>query len=138
MSDNYYIPDISEFHVGFTYEAHRKAVCPKHELEWIPIEFGRWNSQMDSDVLKDMLTNKLIRVRLLSISDIEEIEFVDHFNNNEFIKICKNNFKYILRFEIAIGCIIIHRIDIDRLSCVFAGKIKNKTELGKVLKMLNI
>jgi len=132
MDNKYYTPKIEEFHVGF-------------EVEWS--ESGRkiWiNEIFDEDDLSDLClgVDKIsnFRVKFLDREDLESLgwEFV---GKDEFFDCINYNIGdgYVLQFWEEGG------VSIERYSGFFhaktihfAGKIKNKSELVKLMAMLNI
>jgi hypothetical protein len=140
MENKYYTPELEEFHVGFEYEV----MIPEKNL---------WSNEIfhlnDSHInlikyvkLQDEFTKNKIRVKHLDIEDIDSLgwdcdlnstgryEYKDYmlynFNNsNTFTIKAKRGFvKYGQAF-----------VGFDVL---FEGIIKNKSELKKLMKQLNI
>ena len=124
--EKYYTPSIEEFFVGFEYEE-------EDDLEdnvWIKrtLDFNYdW-----LEIHKDFADNK--RVKYLDSSDIEELGFVKtkYCSVPCYEKDCWR----IFWFEG--NMISIEKFYKEEKEQYFRGRIKNKSELKKVLNMLNI
>ena len=127
-TNKYYTPTIGEVHFGFEYEFHYMVEGWKKERF----------EKMDFNYLAENIKEELIRVKYLDKEDIESLGFKKTHSDLDFVLKIKNIFTYELRHEIAINGIIIKRKDMSQDTCVFAGTIKNKSELKKLLKQLNI
>lgn len=123
----YYTPKIEEFHVGFEYEVLDFALNMQDKA------FRKDIITIVSDIAnaRDWLSDGEIRVKYLDNEDIKSLGFVDRgmnrYTTDEFIIVGGGNnpnFYYIL-----------NRIDQEGS---FAGIIKNKSELGKILKMIGV
>ena len=127
MSDKYYTPEIEEFHVGFEYQG-RNTFKEGNPYQSYIIE--------NEDELKVcILTVDEVRVKHLDQEDIEslgETVYKDgkiYFNNNELPPLA-------ITFSGDDSSIIIEGI-ISK--CVlFMGKIKNKSELKRILKQIGV
>ena len=152
MENKYYTPSIEEFFVGFEFEhkdpcydgreEFQKAVVESDNLVRYPDEDGMFNyweaEHLLSNILYDVKENN-IRVKYLDASDIEELGF-DRLNDlSNGVQMYKKDVYYILWQPESLkqdkGALIIE--DINDV-CLFRGFIKNKSELKKVLNMLNI
>jgi len=140
----YYTPEIIEFHVGFEFEMHStitQSFCRTATAEWTSIHLHETDFLI---ALLPAIHNKNVRVKHLDREDIESLEwecrlFNQSYNSGEFII----NNKYILIFNlIDLFCVIKHINFPDRVEkniiSVFQGIIKNKSELKKIMKQLNI
>lgn len=124
MVDKYYTPELEEFHVGFEYEM-------RVENEW----FYR-NVIPQWDGLKSMIKENSIRVKYLDREDIESFGFKQDHNHND------------VRFGYNDGSARIeHTPYQNRVQIYQWGReedtvsgitIKNKSELKKLLKQLDI
>ena len=131
MQNKYYQPEIGEFYVGF-------------ECEWqCKLRNETWNKQVcDVDLINiayDAIEHadeeepfeEQFRVKFLDEQDILDLGF-EHTNNKR--DLLKGNIRIRLyvgkEFKIPNVCIYIHDYT------VFKGEIKNKSELKKILKML--
>lgn len=149
----YYTPSIEDFHVGFEYES---AVI---DCQW---SITGWNKRVveptdDFRFLKDF--NYLSRVKKLDKGDVLYFGFKKKTKNktvmwDEYLledinpkigHFLKVSF-YLPKFEEDDCIIVLHRSEIftdedlsnDDARHVFRGKIRNRSELKKLLKMLNI
>jgi len=141
MEDKYYLPKIEEFCVGFEYEQHE--IINERDPHWkmmvkkIGFSKKEINQIFYSVDLVENLDQKRIRVKYLDSSDIESFGF-------KFIKIGWTESSMIFRNNRACGYEIYFRDDytlhISKSSGItlFEGKIKNKSELKKLLIQLEI
>ncbi len=146
MSNNkYYTPDISEFFVGFVYEWQRK---DETKFEKAVIKNG---SQID-DIHDPVYA---IRVKYLDQEDIESLGFkfyLDHVlnavKNTVYFKLGSNllamethsNKVFIQKYDVELPRAIdeLLKIPYESISITFDGRLKNKSELKKLLKQLGI
>lgn len=152
MEDNkYYVPEIEEFHVGFEYEEQD--------------EDDNWVSKvLDFDygwIEIPTLFNTDKRVKYLDREDIESFGFIEndttHFIDNKLLfgnkfECYKFEYKHLIFFIRPLSNlypdsnnrIIISVFNNETMKggeepvILFNGTIKNKSELKKVLKQLNI
>lgn len=140
---NYYTPDISEFYVGFEFEALDVA----GDKEWHKFTFNESDSLR---YVQQYLDNKTYRVKFLDQSDIQSFGFGElQYNDEESSLDGWNRYKY--KHEngwlIYVGAkswygypsengfwLRIHKPGMSDWR--FNGSIKNKSELGKILKMI--
>ena len=143
MVSKYYTPEIEEFHVGFEFE------YKNHNSEWIkgnldgnPI-INRELDEFDDDLMK--LAHAITRVKHLDREDIESLGW-------EFIKEYKEPGSYYLEFKQRHTELTLYpaleetMVFIEHESAtgmfegypIFRGQIKNKSELKKLLKQLEI
>jgi len=151
-TDNkFYVPNISEFHVGFEYE-YKKWIDSNSSFEWAksgeirkPYEIN-W---VDSIMKDPKMDGSQIRVKYLDKEDIESLGFTEDewssgsdfiFNNNRFVL-----FYYPINKRLIIkdtnrsfGYIDIYGKDCYSSYNLFDGTIKNKSELKVLLKQLGI
>lgn len=151
--DKYYTPSIEDFHVGFEYES---AVI---DCQWV---ITGWNKRQVEPTdnfryLKDF--NYLARVKKLDKGDVMYFGFKKKTDNktvmwNEYLLTDINpeigHFLrvtfYFPKLENEDCIIVLHRgenfteedLTNDDARQVFRGKIRNRSELKKLLKMLNI
>ena len=148
MESKYYTPDISEFYVGFEFEQIEIVGKSGYsEEDWVTNICTPGFGAFDEDI--DSLDDGYIRVKYLDKSDIESLGFI--YNNNYsdlpelgFInesKLESLNIQYLLYYNPLDNLTRIERI----VNCgtgnedyLFYGIIKNKSELIKLLKQLNI
>lgn len=128
MDNKYYTPEIEEFHIGFEYEYfYKNSSWVKHTLK----------TKADLTLCIEETEEDLIRVKYLDKEDIESLGFKEYVHSygtdfrNQTHKIAWwwNNKGIEIRIitESGIG-----------EKCVFSGVVKNKSELKRLLKQLNI
>lgn len=139
-TDKYYTPTLDEFFIGFEYEGYRDEFCPDHNKEWIDLTFGRWTSPNSHKKLLELIENNKVRVKYLDKSDIESLGFIEDKTNSEpnrlNLEFISNECIYgVVLYNIT--QIIIYKYN-KKEEILFQGIIKNKSELIKLLKQLNI
>jgi len=139
--NKYYIPTIDEFHVGFEYE--------RLDLDGIHNEIfnviKNSNEYNLDDSLQSLITMKHVRVKYLDRDDIEELgweyigkldAYIHKFEYNTDTTTNKVDNIMALRYEDNDTRIIIATNKYDHYR--FVGTIKNKSELKRLMKQLNI
>ena len=130
MKDNkYYTPKIEEFHVGFEYEAKVKGSIETSYSTFI------WHGH---NSIVTEFNSSTIRVKYLDREDVEGLGFIpvaDEWwhktnigDNWQILKISKNG------YQISYG----QHEYIDKSKGIFKGVIKNKSELKRLLKQLEM
>lgn len=130
MEAKYYTPDLEEFHAEFEYEQY---------FDWIEQNNGiaTWDKKTISDhenlaSIKLYLYKKEIRAKLLDREDIESLGWLYYVVFNDF------KFKeHTLTFENQFVKIKVPG-DYDHEETHFHGKIKNKSELKRLMIQLGI
>lgn len=124
MENKYYTPDISEFHIGFEYEWK-----PKDEDDYGYVK----DKYCIQDQFDEMYINNEIdfRVKYLTKEDIESLGFEQQSLQYQYKK---DWYRLINRREENQYIIEDGRYQ-DQ---IFVGTIKNKSELKRLLKQLNI
>ncbi len=135
MENKYYTPTIEEFHVGFEYE-----VLALPGDEWVKVKLTKDNFYLNIDRVLNHIDQ--CRVKYIDKEDIESLgyecllgspkryEYKDYmmYNFNKYnvftIKIKRSFSKY--------GEVFVS------FDVLFEGSIKNKSELIKIMKQLNI
>lgn len=158
MENKYYQPEIEEFHVGFEYESFETPLSPSFAFESKPAEWVKRkvldinNSEYKDKALyhvsinnryeENVEWNKNIRVKYLDEQDVLDLGF-EYINNKR--DLVKDNIRirtYIgEQFEVpnvCIYCVKNFRIFPKEELLIFKGKIKNKSELKKVLKQIEL
>ncbi len=149
MEKTYYIPKIQEFHVDFRYEVLKND-------EWVNInDFSNAYEYEDSSlygVMKDLEANK-IRVKYLDREDIESLGFIFYKEVQSILKEPTTMFE-----NTDLNIILGHLYKSNRICIITKDpskseiyyntnqdpnhiapiKIKNKSELQKLLKQLDI
>ena len=141
--EKYYQPKIEEFHYGFKFEIKEKEI-------WIKMSFwdGICPSGADREWLNDLICNEEIRVPYLSKEDIESLGFKPWENIEN--KVSAHIFGYREGFSF-VGNSSPYRLYVDYKTnkvaikeplsdgqFIFRGIIKNKSELKKLMQMLEI
>lgn len=147
MEENkYYVPEIEEFCVGFECEM----INSSHHIyfEWEKCKFKEdFSCELSEDYcfeyLFSDLKNKNIRVKYLDKEDIESLGFTLHYkphNKKFYFKNQDEKIGITLRKDFYNdGFCNAHIYELrEPISTLFSGKIKNKTELIKLLKQLDI
>tara|TARA_R110000787_G_scaffold87151_2_gene185774 strand:- start:2708 stop:3124 length:417 start_codon:yes stop_codon:yes gene_type:complete len=131
----YYTPTIEEFHIGFEYEMWRGSK-----------RYGKWDKDMKFGVFSNInayyvfIEDEELRVKYLNQEDIESLGFhqgysakdgrnyITYINKDVVIKqYYNNNNEYAIVIQLK-----------NSQRTLFDGFIKNKSELKKLLKQLNI
>lgn len=134
-NNKYYVPEISEFHVGFEYEVMipEKSTWSKEVffLNDSHINLVKWVN------IQDEFTIHKIRVKTLDKEDIESLGWKDCDNIYNTIRWDFND--YILMFYKKDNRYLIFRdCGPNNIQTVFNGFIKNKSELIKLQQQLDI
>lgn len=162
MDTKYYTPEIEEINVGFEYEWRERNT---NDI-WTPSKYSIGFDLFDcgsGEVPASYVFNSMndvenpieIRVKYLDQQDIEELGFISEYvidydsencdliegyryvisNTDEFIlHKGTNGDKYIIYFEHEYNTFTGN----TEIQCIFRGYIKNKSELKKLMKQLNI
>jgi hypothetical protein len=128
MENKYYVPDISEFYVGFECEQYDDI-----DKQWKPYIVSKytWTSNGMFKMYYDKPDS--FRVKYLDKEDIENLGF----NYGDYSKKLVNG-EIIELYSSSDNRWTIHVIGDEYRDKIFDGTIKNKSELIKVLKMLGI
>jgi hypothetical protein len=139
---NYYTPDISELHVGFEFEKPNFDGWIKHAWDIHDFSQGRFKAQLKANQ---------IRVKYLDQKDIESLGFefkhksIDNwYLINTSFEIANLKYRHVtLKHGVHDNLVVIYGNEYESENCVndevlFRGIIKNKSELIKLLKQLNI
>jgi len=142
MEDKYYTPTIDEFHVGFEYELYDDHAC-EGMSDYYEGEVRTWSKEVfyrllhpnhkgngghvawKMDNLLSSIEKGDIRVKYLDREDIESLGF-DLRSEDEFYS--KDN-----KYNIYTGN---KNIEIYSEGVCFIGRIKNKSELKRILKQI--
>lgn len=147
MKAKYYIPSIEEFHVGFEYELYD----PDTEIDIIPYKKKLCSKEDLVLTLNNWKYYKEYRVKYLDKSDIEALGFEECFSPNKVmygdtfncLDVFKEYCHYILEHYIEDNHVLILVNNMETMKPferiqLFNGNVKNKSELKRVLIMLNI
>jgi hypothetical protein len=156
MKSKYYTPEIEEFCIGFEYEVLEKAVPYDPNVMYLipPLEIDTWFKFTFPDPYVGWNAPKIlqreVRVKYLDKEDIESLGFTDKDLNVptkfSFYKKADNNIVYEIKTYwdmdgtkrenlIRIFKGTLHNYPYTE---IFRGNIKNKSELIKLLKQLEI
>jgi hypothetical protein len=131
METKYYTPNIEEFHVGFEYEIFED-FDNLPEKEWVKLVWDNQHLNPENMTYPFPIAEDKIRVKYLDREDIESLGF-----NTEDNETCYNMEK---GFDIyGLYPLEDNLIEICKFTnTLFKGMVKNKSELKRILKMLNI
>lgn len=165
MSKKYYTPEIEEFHPGFEYELipsigytiiNFDSPEEKHETTWATEYEKGIYSVKDVEPfggalasIKSGIISKKCRVKFLDINDIKSLNLnhtggkLDGRTLQQFKgKVKKGYWLYLTCTFFSFGCVITINTSVSKNSektlVVHSITIKNKSELEKLLKQLNI
>ena len=136
MDTKYYIPDISEFHVGFEYERMNGTDWEKAELTnvdcWGTMARGYENEFEEIDSLI-----RSVRVKYLDKEDIESLGFEHDQTTKDGSYFYSGTLITENQWCINLKDFTIDIYDINSKSDFrFNGLVKNKSELKRILKMI--
>ena len=166
MEEKYYTPKIEEFHVGFEYESYEMHYSMSDEWDegtpmWIkrtvldinqeqcdvnkPKYKATYHVAINNSYEPNVEWNKNIRVKYLDYKDIESLGWIDVWAEKKesrilsFVMIQQNGNYFELRYDTASSkcCTISIRTDLKPYE-LFIGRINNKSELVKIMKMVGI
>ena len=167
MESKYYVPEISEFYVGFEFEYRDPAWEGREEFQPCVVKDSqtlRFTTNLNSidgfnevdfeHLLSNIeyeIAHNNIRVKYLDTSDIEEEGFkfvgkeeylfekdIDEYSHLE-VDFDPEELTIVITelYQAKLTARILHR-ETREYNVLFNGKIKNKSEFKKVLKMLDI
>lgn len=129
MENKYYTPNNTEFHVGFEFEYLNN--------DWIPAAVHSFRSHIETMAISDG-----VRVKYLDRTDIEsegwiftEQEGHTFINFKKIIRYRGDKVQCKLNYVFATSWVLIWLLDEKTL---FAGRIKNISELRRLQKQLGI
>lgn len=129
--EKYYTPKIEEFHVGFEYELLYKLENDFWRKEKFHSKTLFWSE------IEDYLFKKQIRIKYLDKEDIESLGFKEISSGwyHQYPNMNKKGYQILYKlgeeFSLSYG---IH----EHSKNIFTGKIKNKSELIRLLNQLEI
>ena len=151
MENKYYTPDIEEFHVGFEYENVEifetewkiKKVGTKIKeyknifstwLEWKEDDCNTWATSYRVKYLDKEDIESLGFIQTGNMSDGQEAEYQLLFDDTEDFYMITRDFdnQYEITYEKSTG------INMSTCFTLFSGKIKNKSELKKILQQVGV
>jgi len=144
MKEKYYVPKINEFHIGFEFEEefknpnHRKLMkALEDKYEWVKLKLDISHSL--SRITSKIKENR-VRVKYLDESDLIELGW-------EFDSVVEGDYFYIIGDMFEANYFLttqdyrffyIHPGAGVKKDESFVGQIKNKSEMNKLMGMLNI
>jgi len=147
MEAKYYTPEIEEFHIGFEYEYKSDTymeVLDKTEGFWVKEIYScscLMDGESENNDIESLIKEKNIRVKHLDRQDIEECGWELDGDSGDWSSFNYKKYSTSLFFssgykrQYEYPCKV--KIVIDD-EVVFNGYIKNKSELQKLMKQLNI
>lgn len=138
MNDKYYTPEIEEFHVGFEFEISvLNDNATKHI--WIGQTF---KGEETRTYFTEELEKKDIRVKYLDREDIESLGFKMPMPEGEGLPNFYINYDLSCSMMFSNNKDVLCRLDMlnskHKMKTSYIGKIKNKSELKRLLKQLGI
>lgn len=143
MKNKYYTPELEEFHIGFEYEIiYDDEIKPAIFNAFDMMGILRPDTKNTLGGIMWKIRDRRVRVKFLDSEDIESLGFKYLINMSLFCTYKKDNY-YIYEhpsknhyFIITDG---VWRGDIPQPdNAIFEGTVKNKSELVKLFKQLNI
>lgn len=127
MENKYYLPKIEELHIGFECEINQSEI--NKNFKWCEYVIGTdYETITIARAVSDVNKNG-IRVKYLDRQDIESFGF-------KLFENMPSRFHY-NKYELDVDYLNVIRIEYD-CNYIFKGKIKNKSELKKLLIQLEI
>lgn len=142
MENKYYTPEAEEFHVGFEYESLQDERTPEKESSWSKeLISDEWEMRtFIGYYCGDHIAE--LRVKYLDKEDIESFGFTQITEGcfNLPIKEFRGRLNQEVRILVRDTILIYLAKDLDdkETYVLFTGSIKNKSELKKLLKQLNV
>jgi len=142
MEAKYYTPEIEEFHVGFEYEYKSDTYMPvldKTKGLWAKEIYSGsclMDGESENDDIESLIKEKNIRVKHLDRKDVEKFGLKLKIWDNGSGYFTKDNYTFGI-YSTGLFCTISQN-DFGNNIMRFSGEIKNKSELKKLMKMLNI
>ncbi len=144
--EKYYTPDISDLAVGMIIEIHEQCTSKMiRKVEWHPVIIDASHNEMSEIVsfnrLPNLIKQNKVRVKYLDREDIESLGWKFDEKEHEY-----SNWNYFLSGQLQYQNIKIESehddITHDNYTCwrdvKFDGKIKNKSELRRLMQQLVI
>lgn len=127
MENKYYLPQIEEFHIGFECEIYQSEI--NKNFKWCEYVIGTDYENITIARAISEVNKNGIRVKYLDRQDIESFGF-------KLFENMPSRFHY-NKYELDVDYLNVIRIEYD-CNYIFKGKIKNKSELKKLLIQLEI
>ena len=127
MENKYYLPKIEELHIGFECEIDQSEI--NKNFKWCEYVIGTDYETITIARAVSEVNKNGIRVKYLDRQDIESFGF-------KLFENMPSRFHY-NKYELDVDYLNVIRIEYD-CNYIFKGKIKNKSELKKLLIQLEI
>ena len=127
MENKYYLPKIEELHIGFECEIDQSEI--NKNFKWCEYVIGTDYENITIARAISEVNKNGIRVKYLDRQDIESFGF-------KLFENMPSRFHY-NKYELDVDYLNVIRIEYD-CNYIFKGKIKNKSELKKLLIQLEI
>ena len=127
MENKYYLPKIEELHIGFECEINQSEI--NKNFKWCEYVIGTDYETITIARAVSEVNKNGIRVKYLDRQDIESFGF-------KLFENMPSRFHY-NKYELDVDYLNVIRIEYD-CNYIFKGKIKNKSELKKLLIQLEI
>jgi len=130
IEKGYYIPNIDELHVGF-------------ELQWddgngwLTIELELDNFKANIENLLEDINDGRIRVKYLDKDDIKDLDYNFYAENAASKYKANESYIEIILSGLTKNIEIYITDNTGYTTCKFNGKIKNKTELKRILRQIS-
>lgn len=133
MTKKYYTPTIDEFYVNFDFEEYGRSIAFPNETDspyWFKNVFTKFSSFV---MIEEIIKQKTVRVKFLDREDIESLGWV--FDNADLINVEQYKINEI-SLSVFPDYYLIEKYDFE--NTLFSGKIRNKSELIKIMKQTEI
>lgn len=129
---NYYIPEIEEFCIGFEYEI---AIIDNY---WNLSGFKKETVDQNFDFNTLIKYPKLYKVKYLDKEDLLDLGFklINEKDGYQSFEYSEDNILYLQYFEDGKGWYLSYSENESQFG--FAGWVKNKSELKKLMKQMNL
>ena len=127
MENKYYLPKIEELHIGFECEINQSEI--NKNFKWCEYVIGTDYENITIARAVSEVNKNGIRVKYLDRQDIESFGF-------KLFENMPSRFHY-NKYELDVDYLNVIRIEYD-CNYIFKGRIKNKSELKKLLIQLEI
>ena len=127
MENKYYLPKIEELHIGFECEIDQSEI--NKNFKWCEYVIGTDYENITIARAVSEVNKNGIRVKYLDRQDIESFGF-------KLFENMPSRFHY-NKYELDVDYLNVIRIEYD-CNYIFKGRIKNKSELKKLLIQLEI
>jgi len=160
MEIKYYTPEIEEFYVGFEYEWDdsmiSQSLAIREPAQWHKSIFWGEETKETFSIINRSIEVGDVRVKHLDKADIEELGFTEgtghysqierelFYNDYQPFYLQKDHCTYLIDYyenrdmKLIISIYNNQTMSLGERHHLFNGTVKNKSELKKLLKMLNV